>query len=143
MSLFKRIRKKSNDVSYQFIRHKEAVVYRREFLQSSSFRGFKRIKLSYSGVPSYDQTIGYFRKNGFDFKDNSVIVECINVDREYNYVNVYVDGRMIGCVGAASDHVGDLSSRDFDKIHVKVEEVLRPDGSVMGDNVYLFVHYVD
>ena len=143
MSLFKRIRKKSDDVSYQFIRHKETVVYRREFLQSSSFRGFKRIKLSYSGVPSYDQTISFFRSKGFDFNRCSVIVECVGVERDYNYVNVYVDGKMIGRVGAASNHIDDLSTRDFDKVHVMVEEVLRPDGSIMGDNVYLFVHYVD
>jgi hypothetical protein len=72
-----------------------------------------------------------------------VIVECVSVERDYNYVNVYVDGKMIGRVGAASNHIDDLSTRDFDKVHVMVEEVLRPDGSIMGDNVYLFVHYVD
>ena len=107
------------------------------------FRG--RIKLSASHVDNYDQTLSYFRERDFDFKGSEILLECIKIESGsdvFYRINVYVDGRMIGRVSEASDEsISMLTDYEYDKAHVKVEEFYHKDGTVMGSNVYLFVHY--
>lgn len=147
MSLFRRKKRQPEAVAYNFVKNRETVLFRREFIQSSSFRGFRRIKLSASHVDGYEQTLSYFRKKDFYFKGSKILLECIKIESGsdvYFRINVYVDGRMIGRVSEASDEsISMLTEYEYDKAHIKVEELHRQDGSVMGSNVYLFVHYPD
>ena len=145
MSLFRRKKKQSEAVAYNVVRNRETVLFRKQFVQSSSFRGFRRIKLSASHVDNYDQTLSYFRERDFDFKGSEILLECIKIESGsdvFYRINVYVDGRMIGRVSEASDEsISMLTDYEYDKAHVKVEEFYHKDGTVMGSNVYLFVHY--
>ena len=145
MSFFRRKKSGADPVVIDVVKRERTVLFKREFAQASSFRGFRRIKLSTARVNNFDQTLAFFRDNGFDFKGCTVVLECIKeivADQTYLTVNVYVNGHLIGFIGpAATNSILMLTEYEYDKVYVKVDEFKRPDGSIMGDNVYLFVHY--
>ena len=64
------------------------------------------------------------------------------IDEDNYIVNVFVDGKRIGVVHSYNtDNYEMLTRYEFDSVSLKVDEKYHTDGTVMGQNVYLFVHY--
>ena len=120
-------------------------VWTKEFPNTKNFRGFKRIKLKHKDVDGVDDTLSFYRSRAFDFKDTNIKISCIRTvqDGEEDKLSfdVYVDDKKIGEVPDYNfDGIGLLANTDIDKVCLRVEEAYHADGTVMGQNVYLFVH---
>lgn len=118
---------------------KETILFRKSFTQSESFKGFRRVKLTTHKEKDVPEALAYFAKSDFDFRQRTITVECKSVPDAYTtgpmkVVNVYVDGKRIGCVyGSVESRYSMLAEYDYDQAHIKVDD---------GD-VYLYVHYTD
>ena len=111
----------------------------------TSVRGFRRLQLRHIDVDGCEDTLSAFRPVGFNFKGCTIIVEGIEVisnGSTYRMVDVYVDGSRIGQVKSTmANELSMLFDYEYDKVHLKVDESYHADGTVMGTNIYLFVHY--
>lgn len=156
MALFKRKSKPAEDpVSQIAQRTAPELIWTKSFKQSSNFRGFRRVKLRTHGEANVDDTLAYFRESKFDFKNSTIQLDhyllpntqvsgnAVSVIDEDNYiVNVFADGKRIGVVHSYNtDNYEMLTRYEFDSVSLKVDEKYHTDGTVMGQNVYLFVHY--
>lgn len=148
MSLFKRkknVAPQKRDVVIEIAEPRTSVSFSKEFAQSGSFRGFRRIQLRHIDVEGCSETLDAHRPDDFKFKGSTILVEGIETsfgDETSRLVNVYVDGSIIGCVKSWMDKELDmLFDYEYDKVHLRVEEPRYADGSPMGANIYLFVRY--
>lgn len=149
MSLFRRKNKTSPAApaaAVRFAQPQRSLLFRKEFIQAGSFRGFRRVKLQYVDVEGCSETLDAFRAGGFSFKGLPIRIEGIGVQsngESYRIVDVYVDGCLIGRVKSTDDAgLSMLCDSEYDQAYLKVDEAYHADGSVMGANVYLFVHLI-
>ena len=158
MALFKRKSKPAKEPISQITqRTAPELIWTKSFKQSSSFRGFCRVKLRTHGEANVDDTLAFFRGSKFDFKNSTIQLDhyllpntrvsgnVTSIIDEDNYiVNVFVDGKRIGVVHSdkSPDNYEKLTRYEFDSVSLKVDEKYHADGTVMGQNVYLFVHYI-
>lgn len=157
MALFKRKTKQAAEPTPQISqRTAPELIWTRSFNQSSNYRGFRRVKLRTHGEQNVDDTLAYFRESKFDFKNSTIQLDhyllpntrvngnVVSVSDEDNYIiNVFVDGKRIGVVHSNDpDKYVTLSQYEYDAVSLKVDEKYHADGTVMGQNVYLFVHYI-
>ena len=133
MALFKRKQKPAQKPVK--ITHK---LFLKEFTQSGTFRGYRRVKLTTYGIDQVQETLAHFAQSGYDFKGCTITleglaVEGVFVDELMRVVNVFVNDQLIGCVydSPGSDQYSMLTEYEFDKAHLLVEN----------GTVYLFVHY--
>lgn len=133
-------------VAVKFAQPQYTLLFRKEFVQAGSFRGFRRVKLQHMDVEGCSDTLDAFRAGGFNFKSLPIKIEGIGIrsnGESYRIVNVYVGGRLIGRVKSTDDAgLGLLCDSEYDQAHLKVDAAYHNDGSVMGSNVYLFVHLI-
>ena len=114
------------------------VLWNKTFTQSGSFRGFRRIKLTTYGEDLVQDTLAYFAQSGYNFKGCTIKLESLSItgtftDRLLRVVNVFVDGKRIGCVYDNGTSQYDLlANSEYDKVHLRVED----------GEVYLFVHII-
>lgn len=134
----KDLKKRSEDLKAKAKASKKSkVIWKKEFPQSGTFRGYRRIKLTTYKEELVSETLAHFRRKGNDFKGSTITLENIAVkdvfvDRLMKVVNVYADGFRIGCVyDGSDDRYSMLTEYEYDKVHLKVEN----------DDVFLFVHY--
>lgn len=123
-----------------------SILWTKEFEHSSNFRGFRRIRLAHNGNEKCLKTLDKYRDSKFAFKGCPIKIECLHTvddSGEYDSINVYVNGDLIGRVPVTKDkELHMLTDYDYDAVSLMVDEKYHADGSVMGQNVYLFVHYV-
>lgn len=123
-----------------------SVVWTKDFIQSGNFRGYKRIKLRHNGDSACAATIDAYRKVQFNFADRPITLKCVRAvesGETYHHIDVSVDGYLIGQVANYSDkNLSMLMDYEYDAVYLMVDEKYHADGTVMGQNVYLFVHYV-
>lgn len=143
-----RIVKQSDDAVVSVINESvERSVWTKDFVQSHSFKGCKRYKLKHVDVDGVADTLALYRPE-FAFKDCPITLERVDTFRgpelSGSKIKVYVDGHIIGFVpDYKPEEIVSLSDQPYDKAHVRVEEHYHDDGSVMGQNVYLFVRFVN
>lgn len=149
MSLFRRKNRfgsPSSGVAVRFAQPQHSLLFRKEFVQAGSFRGFRRVKLQHIDVEGCSETLDAFRAGGFNFKGLQIRIEGIGIrsnGESYRIANVYIDGRLIGRVKSTDDAgLSMLCDNEYDQAYLKVDEAYHSDGSVMGTTVYLFVHLV-
>lgn len=148
VALFRRKNKniqKNDTIIVEVAKPQRSVLFRKEFAQAGSFRGFRRLQLRHIDVDGCEDTLSAFRPAGFNFKGCTIIVEGIEETSNgstYRMVDVYVDGSRIGQVKSTmANELSMLFDYEYDKVHLKVDESYHADGTVMGTNIYLFVHY--
>lgn len=110
------------------------LIWEKTFRQSSSFKGFKRIRLTTYNEPGVEESLAFFDGN---FRDRTIQLmhyrlPGVFTDGDAYVVNVYVDAKRIGCVYGRNSGYDMLTGNDFDKVHVRTDN---------GD-VYLFIHLV-
>ena len=125
----------------------DKVAWCKEFVQASTFKGCKRYKLKHVDVDGAADTLALYRP-AFKFKDCPIMLERVDTykgqDLDGSKIKIYVDGRIIGLLpDYKPEDIEALSARPYDKVHVRVEESYHDDGSVMGQNVYLFIRFTD
>jgi hypothetical protein len=133
MALFKKKPKLAN-IPFQTTTE----LWTKTFPQSGSFKGFRRIKLTTYGEDLVQDTLAYFAQNGYNFKGCTIKLESLSItgtftDRLLRVVNVFVDGKRIGCVyDNDAQRYALLANSEYDKVHLRVED----------GEVYLFVHII-
>lgn len=123
--LFKR-KKKNN----------KTVHFTKDFIQSDTFKGFKRNKLTTYKEDGVKETLAYFKKNGYDFSGCRIRLEYSTIIGEhgpFDVVNVFVDDMRIGCRYGNHNQFDRLAVPNYDAAHLKVEN----------DEVLLFLHYTE
>ena len=129
--------KRSSDVS---------ILWTKKFEHSQNYRGFRRIRLQHNGSNKCLSTIDKYRDSGFVFKGSPIELKCLKTVTDYDEfksIDVYVGGDLIGRVPETKEKdLSMLSDYEYDAVSLMVDEKRHADGSVMGQNVYLFVHYV-
>lgn len=147
MSLFGFIKNnKMHDpgTTVQFAKPQIRRVFTVSMPQSHSFKGFRRINLRYADIDGCTETLSRYRSSGFKFKGSEIRIEGFNKisnGESSRFAKVYVDNHIIGVI--AEHMYRELSfvfDNKYDKAFLKVEEFYHTDGSIMGANIYLFVH---
>lgn len=132
MALFRRKQKTAP------AKNEPVVLWNKTFTQSGSFKGFRRIKLTTYGEDLVQDTLAYFAQSRYNFKGCTIKLESLSItgtftDRLLRVVNVFVDGKRIGCVYDNGTSQYDLlANSEYDKVHLRVED----------GEVYLFVHII-
>lgn len=122
-------------------------LWTKEFTQSSTFRGYRKIKLSRYWADEVDQTINTLKKAKYDFKGRTIRLENVQSTNQYNkhkVVKVYIDDMLIGSVFSSDEqYYPMLTEYKYDKVHVRIEDSAPNDffEGVVTAKAYLFVHY--
>lgn len=116
------------------------------FTQSKSFKGFRREKLSTFGLDGVELNHKYFREQYNDDFTNSAIQLMVVKARndEGKCVRVVVDGRFMGNLYRSertAESFDMIVAKKIDKAHFRVETAYYADGSLMGYNTYIMVHW--
>lgn len=144
---FKNSKKVPEPVTVEFEKPVFETVWTKEFVHTSNFRGFRRLSLVHNAIDECINTLALYRDGGFSFKGCPILLECVRktyAGNSSDTINVYVDGHLIGRLPEYKEKEQSmLTDYEYDKLHLRVEESYHADGSVMGQNVYLMVHYVN
>ena len=147
--MFGFLKKKSEppaEVSIEYSGPTTEVLWTKDFIQALNFKGFRRIKLKHNGNKDCLKTLDKYRPDKFSFKDLPIRLECvkkISNGQESVSISVYVDDNILGIVEDYMDKaMAMLTDYEYDKVYLMVDEKYHTDGSVMGQNVYLLVHYI-
>ena len=123
------------------------LIWSKEFAQSPSFRGFRRVKLSRYRHEAIDETIDTLKRAKYDLKGKTVrldLLQSVEQFNEFREVRVYIDDMLIGSVFESdAKHFPMLTEYDYDKVHVRIEDSA-PDEffeNVVTAKAFLFVHY--
>ena len=126
------------------------LIEKREFIQSSSFRGFRRYKLTIFEQPGVAEGIEHFRDTKdperFIIEKEAPISLMIKDGGSYKLMEVYVDNHKVGVLYSSRDQYDEILSNPFDKVYVRIdypETIIHKDGIEYRPIVYLFVHYID
>ena len=147
MSLFGKKKKPAPAPAPKQSKPKLKKLWSKEYVQASSFRGFRRIKLSRYRSADVDRTIDTLKRAKYDLKGRAIrldLVESTEAHNEYKEIRVYVDDMLIGSV-FESDHsqFPMLTEYEIDKACVRIEDSC-PDEfieNVVTAKAFLFVHY--
>ena len=124
----------------------QKVLWAKQFPQASSFRGFRQIKMT-SGYPEMvEATLSKYRPD-YNFKGCIITLQYVETkyrgQEPFREIYAYVSGNYIGRIAHHFDEGIDwLTNYNYDKAYIKVEEYNYADGKIMGQNVYLFLHFV-
>lgn len=126
------------------------------FVQSGSFRGFRRYRLTIYEEPGVADGIEHFRDNDAEFLYDikrglpvRLLIKRIynqTFGEQYRVLEVYVDGHKVGVMYNSNGQYEDLFSSPFDKVHVRIDgpqKIIHKNGIDYRPIVYLFVHYKD
>ena len=111
--------------------------------QSSTFRGYRRVKMSTYPKDEVFATIDELKRQKYRLKDRTIRLDHVESD-EYKVVNVYIDNMLIGSVFNNNEEAYSmLTDYDIDKAHIRIEDSA-PDEFyeyVVTAKAFLFVHY--
>jgi len=126
------------------------VLWIKEFTQSGTYKGYRRIKLSRYFNEEVDKSMAYFVKHDYDMKGRTVQLTCTLFDKsrkDGRRIDVRVDGKLLGTVWQSDDQQWPmLTEYNFDKVYVRVDDTwpdCPPDSPVVHTTAYLFIHYPD
>lgn len=129
---------------------KVKVIWSKEFVQSPSFRGFRKIVLNRYRHEAVDETINKMKRAKYDISNSTIRLDLVEAQESYSTktyqeVRIYIDGMFIGSV-FKSDNVQFpmLTEYEFDKVHIRIEDS-SPDEiieNVVTARAFLFVHYI-
>lgn len=116
------------------------LLWRKTFPQASTFRGFRKVRLSRYNHEKVDKAVEYFYKLGKDSMKGRTIrmdhVQSKDKHNRFKAVNVYVDDIYIGCVfNSDKERYSMVTEYEYDKVYVLIEE------TPYGPNMDFFVHY--
>lgn len=123
------------------------VLWSKEFKQSGTFKGYRRIKLSRYFHEEIDKNVTYFEQYNYDMKGRTIQLTCTRFDKKRqdgSRIDVRVDGKLLGTVWQNDEQQWPmLTEYDFDKVHVRIEDTWPgcTDPSIVHTSVHLFVHY--
>lgn len=144
--LFGKKKKKDAPISKQ-ARPMAKKLWSKEFTQSSTFKGYRRIKLSRFRSDEVDATINGLKRIKYDLKGRTIrldLYESTERFNEYKEIRVYIDGYLIGSVFNSDEtQFSMLTDYEYDKVHLRVEDSA-PDqfyDNIVTARAYLFVHY--
>lgn len=148
MALFN-LGKKKTTTALKTEKSKYKQLWSKEFTQSSSFKGFRRIRLSRYWSDEIDKTIDTLKRAKYDLKGRTIRldhVESTGPNYKHREVKVYIDNMLIGSVFESDEiHYPMLTQYEYDKAHIRIEDSV-PDQffeNVVTAKAYLFVHYPD
>ena len=126
------------------------VLWQKEFTQSGTYKGYRRIRLSRYYHEEIDKSMAYFAKRDYDMTGRTVQLICTRFDKsrkDGRRIDVRVDGKLLGTVWQSDEEQWPmLAQYDFDKVYVRVDDTwpdCPPDSPIVHTKAYLFVHYPD
>lgn len=123
------------------------IIWSKEFTQSGTFKGYRRIRLSRYFHEEIDKSVAYFEKHDYDMKNRTIRLDCVRFDRKRPdgcRIDLRVDGRLLGSVWQDdAQQWSMLTECGFDRLHVRIEDTWRgcTDPRIVHTKVWLFVHY--
>lgn len=139
--------KKKKKTSAKSAKPKRETLWSLTYTQSSSFKGFRKIRLSRYYDEAVDKTIYKLKKQSYNMDNRKIRLECIQSNEQYNkykVIQVYVDNMLIGSVFNSDKEIFSmLTDYEIDKVHVRIEDSC-PDefiDNVVTARAYLMVHY--
>lgn len=123
------------------------MLWSKEFTQSGTFKGYRKIKLSRYYHEEIDKNVSYFEKHNYDMKGRTIQLICTRFDKKRKdgcRIDLRVDGKLLGTVWQDDEQQWPmLTEYDFDKVHVRIEDTWPgcTDPAIVHTKVYLFVHY--
>jgi hypothetical protein len=123
------------------------VLWSKEFTQSGTFKGYRRIKPSRYFHEEIDKSVSYFEEHGYNMKGRTIQLICVRFDRKRPdgcRIDLRVDGMLLGSIWQSDDEQWPmLTEYEFDKVHVRIEDTWPgcTDPRIVHTKVWLFVHY--
>ena len=124
------------------------VLWQKEFIQSESYKGYRKIKLSRYYHEQIDKSMAYFVKHNYDMNGRAIKLTCTRFDKDRPdgcRIDVRVAGKLIGTVWQSDEQQWPmLTEYDFDAVYVRIDDTwpdCPPDSHVVHTKAYLFVHY--
>lgn len=102
------------------------IIYEQQFVQSHSFKGYKRFNVSYYGYEPAEKGLAKFRQSGSDLDGAEIILQFVKRG-QFNFVDVQINNFLVGSVTMWSDDdVLTFFRKQFctgkvTKAHIKIE----------------------
>lgn len=121
------------------------IVKTMKFSQPSSFRGFRKYRLTIYKEPGVNEGIEHFRNNNvkehFEIKKGTPICLVLKEANSFKVMEVYVDNHKVGVIYNSREQYSEILSKPFDNVYIRIEEMEPP--YIPGIDVYMFIHYVN
>lgn len=150
MSLFRS--KKKNEPEPAPAKSEERVIpksdikYVYTFTQAKSFRGFRRVGISFYGLDGVDKNLTYFGERDYDFTNSAVQIMIVKANNDVGVcLRIVVDGKFIGNVYKNSSNAEAFDAaldKKLDKAYVKIEDTVI-DGKYYGTEAFIMLHWPD
>ena len=123
---------------------KKDIISVQTFTQAKSFRGFRRVRISASGLDGVEKNQIYFRERGFDFTNSAVQVMVVKANNDLGMcLRIVADGKFLGNVyknDGNSEAFDKAIDKKIDKVYVKLEDKII-DGQLYGTESFIMVHW--
>ncbi|MCQ2563906.1 MAG: hypothetical protein MJ128_05410 [Mogibacterium sp.] len=125
----------------------ENTFFEQSFIQSHTFKGYKRFQVSYYGYAPAEKGVATFRKYDLDLEGAEVRLKGVKRSG-YLFLDVFVHGFFLGSVtfwGSDDNNLAFMNQYLFkglvEKAHIRIdyETIITSEGSVKREKIYLFL----
>lgn len=126
---------------------KEKTLYEQSFVQSHSFKGYKRFRVSYYGYSPAEEGLAKFRKAGMDL-ENAEILLRLTKRNDTVFLDVIVNGCFIGNVPFWNKNDPNLAyikktllKGSIEKAHIRIdyENIVTKKEVIDREKIFLFL----